>query len=243
MERMKARVRQDGFMQFLRSRRARRRARSHGIRRAEVRGMNTDATPSIFADPPTTETWKIDAGRSTLMFELRHIVVQRIQGQFHRWGGTLFVNRQQPWLSSVEIWVDLASVDTGDHDRDVHICSSEFLDVAHFPRAQFKSDSVEVRDDEVIIDGRLALHDVTHDVRIEARVGWETTDEQGRERATYTAQGVLNRQAFGLHWNQDLDVGGVVVGDDVQMSAHVELVRADNPVGLRTVPSSAGRNE
>lgn len=189
--------------------------------------METDVSCCIVADPPGTERWAIDTARSSLTFELRHIVALRIRGRFHRWGGTLFLNRAQPWLSSVDVWVDLASIDTGDHDRDAHVCSSEFLDVARFPRAEFKSHSVEIRDGVATIEGRLALHGLTHDVRIETRLVSAERNERGRERASYSAKGVLNRQAFGLHWNQDLDIGGVVVGDDVEVSAHIEVTLTD----------------
>jgi polyisoprenoid-binding protein YceI len=174
---------------------------------------------------PDTERWTIDGERSRLTFHLRHIVVQRIQGEFRRWGGTLFVNRREPWLSSVHIWVDLGSIDTNDADRDAHVLSNEFLDVAHHPRAEFKSDSVAIESGAVVIEGRLDLHGVMHDVQIHAHAGPLTVDNQGRQRATYTARGVLDRQAFGLHWNQDLDVGGVVVGDEVEIHAEIELVR------------------
>ncbi len=179
-------------------------------------------------DRPPTEQWELDSERSSLTFELRHIVVRQIRGRFERWGGSLFIDRQQPWLSSVALWVDLASVTTGDPERDAHVRSREFLDVAHFPRAEFKSTNVDIVDGRIVVEGLLNLHGITHDVEIQADVGATSFDADGRQRTTYTARGIVDRQSFGLHWNQDLDVGGVVVGDEVEIVAQVETVRRDS---------------
>jgi polyisoprenoid-binding protein YceI len=174
--------------------------------------------------PSQLERWQVDPARSTLSFTLRHIVIQEIHGQFHRWGGTLAIDRNQPSLSEVEIWVDVASVDTGSAERDDHVRSPEFLDVAQFPRARFKSTSIQLSDERVRVGGILELHGVRHPVEMEVTIG-PVTREGDVARASYDAAGEINRQAFGLHWNQDLDVGGVVVGDRVELRARVQAIR------------------
>src|SRR5438270_10701991 len=95
------------------------------------------------------ERWSIDPDSSRLTFSLRHLVVHRIDGEFIRWGGTLSINRDDPVLSVVELWIDLTSISTGDAERDAHVCSAEFLDVEHFPRATFRSQRVQLRDGQV----------------------------------------------------------------------------------------------
>jgi polyisoprenoid-binding protein YceI len=137
----------------------------------------------------------------------------------------VFIDRAQPWRSSVDVWVDLSSITTDDADRDAHVLSSEFLDVRRFPRAEFKSSSVELHEPDVFIEGRLDLHGVVNDVRVCA--GHITLAANDRTRAVYKARGTVDRQSFGLHWNQDIDVGGVVVGDEVEVEAEIELVRID----------------
>lgn len=190
------------------------------------------AQPSPAYDPTEgaqQERWVIDPVRSPLTFSLRHIVVQRINGRFERWGGTLFIDRNQPSLSSAEIWIDLGSITTGDPERDKHVRSSEFLDVEHFPRAIFRSELVQVRDHHVTVDGRLDLHGMSRDVRVEVDIGPTEKAAGGQMRSRYTARATVDRQAFGLHWNQDLDVGGIVVGDQVEIGAEIQVVRvADN---------------
>ena len=170
------------------------------------------------------ERWQVDPARSTLTFKLRHIVVQEIQGQFHGWGGSLAIDRDQPSRSEVEVWVDLASIDTGSVERDDHVRSPEFFDVGQFPRASFKSTSIALSDERVRVRGRLELRGISHPIELEVTLG-PVTGDGNVARASYEAQGSIDRQAFGLHWNQDLDVGGVVVGDRVELRAHVVAVR------------------
>jgi len=174
-----------------------------------------------------TEHWEIDLARSSLTFNLRHIVVQQIRGQFERWGGTLLINRREPSLSSVRIWVDLASIATDDAERDAHVRSPEFLDVARFPRAVFRSTEVRVGDGEILVKGKLDLHGIVRDIEMRAIAGAVETGADVQTRSAYNARGTIDRQAFGLHWNQDLDIGGVVVGDQVEIVGHAELVRTD----------------
>jgi polyisoprenoid-binding protein YceI len=183
-----------------------------------------------------TEQWDIDPTRSSLTFSLRHIVVQQIGGQFDRWGGTLYINRRDPSLSRVHVWIHLASITTGDAERDAHVRSSEFLDVARFPRAEFHSTGVRIADGEIIVAGTLDLHGVARDVEMRAIVGAASAESDGRLRSVYTARGTLDRQSFGLHWNQDLDVGGVVVGDKVEIVGHAELVHIDGAAASRPAP-------
>ena len=178
-------------------------------------------------DQPMAQQWEIDPARSSLTFKLRHIVVQQIRGRFERWGGALFIDREQPWLSNAQVWVDLSSITTGDPERDAHVRSSEFLNIARFPRAEFHSTNVDIPDGQVVVEGVLTLHGIVHDVEIRAEIGETTTDSDGRPRTTFTARGIVDRQSFGLHWNQDLDVGGVVVGDEVEIEARVEAIACE----------------
>jgi polyisoprenoid-binding protein YceI len=172
------------------------------------------------------ERWEIDSRNSKLDFSLRHIVVSEIQGRFESWGGEMLSDPDYGPRTQIQVWVDLASVDTGSPERDAHIRSAEFLDVTRLPRALFTSTGVALeRDGEATVTGRLQLHGVTREVELEvvARRTW--VDDDGQRRALYSVRGQIDRQAFGLHWNQDLDVGGIVVGDKVAIEARVEMVR------------------
>ena len=170
------------------------------------------------APAPDLERWEIDLSRSKLTFGLRHLIVSEIRGQFRRWGGTLFLDRRQPLLSSLKVWFDVATIDTDSAERDEHLRSSEFLDVTRFPRAEFESGSVEQLDGHIVVRGRLTLHGVTRDCDVEIE---PFLPPPRQTNDVYRARTKLDRQSYGLHWNQDLDVGGVVVADEITVSAEL----------------------
>lgn len=173
-----------------------------------------------------SQGWRIDREHSTLRFRLRHVVVQEIKGEFTRWGGTLITDAIDPTKSRARVWVDLDSIDTGNPERDVQIRSAEFFDVARFPRATFASTEIRLPDGgNPLIRARLRLHGAERDVDLEILQRDERTYAGGNERGIYAVRGRFDRRDFDLRWNQDLDIGGVVVGDQVQIEAHVEAVR------------------
>jgi polyisoprenoid-binding protein YceI len=186
------------------------------------------------------ERWEVDGGNSELSFSLRHIVVSEIQGRFRSWGGEMTVEPDDVGRAQNQIWIDVASIETGSADRDAHIRSSEFMDVTRFPRAQFTSRDVSIRrEGEALITGSLQLHGVTCDVELLVAAQRTWTDARGLAHASYRVRGNVDRQAFGLHWNQDLDIGGIVVGDKVEIDARVELVRAAHAGFARAEPDGA----
>ncbi len=176
------------------------------------------------------QEWLIDPERSTLRFSLRHLVVREIKGEFKRWGGTILIDEGEPTRSRLRAWVDLASVDTAEPDRDAHVRSAEFFDVARFPRATFASTELRLPDGgNPVVRGRLHLHGAQREIALELTRRDERKDAQGRERVIYAITGRVDRRDFGLRWNQDLDVGGLVVGAQVQLEAHVEALRRHQP--------------
>ncbi|HMF39949.1 MAG TPA: YceI family protein [Polyangia bacterium] len=175
---------------------------------------------------PDKERWEIDVSHSRLGFSLRHIVVSEIHGWFGSWGGEMLFDPEYIPRTQIQVWIDVASIDTGSPERDAHLRSAEFLDAARFPRAQFTSTDVALRrDGEAGVTGRLQLHGTARPVDLDVAAQRTWVDDQGLMRAAYDVHARVDRQAFGLHWNQDLDVGGIVVGDKVEIDAHIELVR------------------
>jgi polyisoprenoid-binding protein YceI len=191
-------------------------------------GDRVRRTLSNSQDAPTrsSDEWLIDLERSTLRFSLRHVVIGEIRGQFRRWGGTITLDAQILARSSVRLWVDLASVDTDDPGRDDQIRSPEFFDVGSFPRATFSSTGLHLTEHaNPIVKGRLDLHGFSEEVEVEVTRHDRWTSGKGVDRASYEAKARLDRRKFGLRWNQDLDVGGVVVGDEIELVAQLEAVR------------------
>jgi polyisoprenoid-binding protein YceI len=177
------------------------------------------------------ERWEIDGSHSQLGFSLRHIVVSQIEGSFRSWGGEMIFDPDYVSRTQIQVWIDLGSIDTGSVDRDAHVRSAEFLDTTRFPRAQFTSTDVALlRDGEATVTGRLQLHGISRYVELKVIAQRTWRDEHGVMRAAYRVHGAIDRQSFGLHWNQDLDVGGFVVGDEVELAVEVKLVRAEDDV-------------
>jgi len=174
----------------------------------------------------TMEHWQVDPEHSSFRFTLRHLVVHEIRGSFERWGGELLLYPKQPSHSRVAIWIDLASLDTGEPERDDQVRSPEFLDIGQYPRAEFRSTHVAMRDHTLsVVTGQLSLHGVTHELELEVGGERHWTDPDGHLHASYSIHGHLDRQRYGLRWNQDLDTGGVVVGDEVTFEVEVGLLR------------------
>jgi polyisoprenoid-binding protein YceI len=194
----------------------------------DAAGDRVRKTLSKSGDAPTrsSDEWQIDLERSTLRFSLRHIVVQEIRGRFRRWGGTITLDGDILARSSVRLWVDLASVDTDDPARDEQIRSPEFFAVGDFPQATFSGTGVQLTEHaNPIVKGRLDLHGFIEDVEVEVTRHDRWSGDKGLERASYEAKARLDRRKFGLRWNQDLDVGGVVVGDEIEIVVQLEAVR------------------
>jgi polyisoprenoid-binding protein YceI len=175
--------------------------------------------------------WRIDPDRSTLRFSLRHIIVHEIRGSFTRWGGGLSLDETDPNRSAVRVWVDLASIDTGEPSRDDHVRSPEFFDVERFPRAHFASSAIVTPAGEPpTVRGMLDLHGVRREVTLQVTERRPAADAEGPDgpaRLIFTVKGRLDRREFGLRWNQDLDAGGIVLGDEIVVAAHIEAVAVD----------------
>ena len=199
---------------------------AHWLEHAARDRIRRELSGTATVGPTTVEEWRIDLDHSNLRFTLRHVVIHEIHGQFRRWGGTIMLSNADLAKSSVHVWVDLASVDTDDPERDAQIRSPEFFDVGHFRRATFSSSEIQLPEHaNPIVKGCLALHGFMEDVDLEITRHDRWIDAEGVERASYEVVSRLDRRRFGLRWNLDPDIGGVVVGDEIELVATVEAIR------------------
>ena len=199
---------------------------AHWLEEAARDRVRKELSGSRNTAPNTAEEWRIDLDHSSLRFSLRHIVIHEIRGLFRRWGGTILLDNDDLAKSSVHVWVDLASVDTDDVERDAQIRSPEFFDVGHFRQATFSSNGIELPEHaNPIVKGCLALHGFMEDVDLGIARHDRWTDADGIERASYEVRARLDRRKFGLRWNLDLAVGDVVIGDELEIAAAVQAIR------------------
>jgi polyisoprenoid-binding protein YceI len=169
--------------------------------------------------------WVAGPPGSEILFSVRHFVLGEIRGRAGRWSGTFALDTRRSSRSRVEVVVDATSLETGDAERDDHFRSAEFLDVRSFPEIRFRSRDVHSGADGRIytLTGDLTIRDVTR--RLTFAVSEQDEDAAERPAATrvFVGHAVVDRQEFGLHWNQDLDRGGLIVGDKVDVAIRVVL--------------------
>jgi len=171
------------------------------------------------------ERWEIDSGHSGIYFSIRHMMLARIRGQFSRWSGTLLAEQGDLARATLSILIDASSIETGLADRDAHLKSADFLDTALHPEMTFTGRvSPRPRGTGLRILGQLTVLGVAHDLAFEVETAGRTRDPWDHERAGFTARGSLDRRALGLTWNQSLEAGGVLVGDQVDFEIEVEAV-------------------
>jgi polyisoprenoid-binding protein YceI len=174
---------------------------------------------------PTPGVFTLDPAHSHVGFSVRHMMIAKVRGRFSEVSGTLTVD-EDPLQSGVEVEVDLASVDTRDEQRDGHLRSAEFFDVENHPKMTFRSTGVTRNGgDSVQLDGELTVHGATQPVSLDVVYDGLGDDPWGNQRLGFSATGEIDREAFGLTWNQTLANGGVLVGKAVRIEIEAEFVR------------------
>ena len=173
--------------------------------------------------------WKIDPAHSSVEFAVKHMMFTTVRGRFKGVDGTITVDEDNPKNSSVEVDIDAASIDTGSEDRDTHLRSAEFLDVENHPRITFRSRRVEgahaEQGDRFRVTGDLTIRDTTMEVTLDATFEGIGQDPWGGLRAGFGATTEIDRRDWGLRWNQALETGGVLVGNNVRIEIDVQAVK------------------
>jgi polyisoprenoid-binding protein YceI len=182
---------------------------------------------AALATPVVASTWEIDPAHTSVQFAVRHLMVSTVRGNFTKVGGSAQVDEADVTGSSIQATIDASSIDTRNEKRDAHLRSPEFLDVAKFPSITFESKKVErVGAGKFTVTGDLTLHGVTKQVALDVVGSSEPMkDPFGNLRMGGMATTTIDRRDFGLTWNKALEAGGVVVGDEVEITIDVELTK------------------
>ncbi len=181
------------------------------------------AAPSLAA----AASWDVDPAHTGVTFKVRHMMVTDVRGEFGKVSGKVDFDAKDVTKSIVDVTIDAASINTRDAKRDGHLKSADFFDVAKFPTITFKSTKVEAAGKgKLKVHGNLTLHGVTKLVVLEVEgPSAEIKGPWGSFHSGATATTKINRKDFGMSWNQALDAGGVVVGEEVSITIDVELTR------------------
>lgn len=172
---------------------------------------------------PEAGRWEIDRSHSNVEFVVRHLMVSKVRGRFGEFTGALAIG-EAPEESSVEVVMDAASIDTRDAGRDEHLRSPDFLDVATHPALAFRSTGVRRSGGHWAVDGELTVKGVARPVTLDVEFEGVATSPWGQQVASFTASTEIDREDFGLTWNQALETGGVLVGRKVRIELSIEAI-------------------
>ena len=173
-----------------------------------------------------TDRWEIDSSHSSVHFSVRHLVIAKVRGTFARWAGTVQVPDGDFSKATVAVTIDASSISTGVEQRDAHLKSADFFDVAQYPELQFVARRVEPRSGaDIDVIGDLTIKGNTREVVLHVEQHGQAKDPWGNVRAAFTAKTAIDRKDFGLTWNQLLETGGLMVGDRIEIEIEVEAVK------------------
>ena len=168
------------------------------------------------------ETWEVDTSHTTVGFSVSHLFTS-VQGRFGSFEGSVEFDPAKPEATVVRGTVQAASIDTDNEKRDKHLRSPDFFDVEKYPTLEFVSSGVsDWSKNGGKLNGKLTIHGVTRDVSFDAKFLGRGTDPWGNVKAGFRATLTINRKDYGLDWNQILEAGGVLVGEEIEIRIDVE---------------------
>ena len=185
--------------------------------------------------------YKIDADHSAVTFKIKHLF-SKVQGNFNKFEGTFDYEAGKPETWKTQAVIDATSIDTNVEKRDHHLQSKDFFDVENFPQITFKSTGAhDVTETTAKLDGLLNMHGVEKPVTLDLEILGVANDPWGNTRAAFTATTRVNRKDFGLSWNQALETGQLLVGEEVEITLEVEGIKQEEPAA--EAPAQASEKE
>lgn len=174
-------------------------------------------------------TWKLDPAHTSVELSVKHMMFTKVRGRMGGVEGTLEIDEENPDQSSVHVRIGAASIDTGVEDRDNHLRSGDFLDAENHPWITFESKRIEGamnrEGDRFEVVGDLTIRGTTREIALDATYAGQGRDPWGRRRAGFEASTTIDRREWGLKWNQALEAGGILVGNEVEIELEVQAVQ------------------
>jgi polyisoprenoid-binding protein YceI len=174
----------------------------------------------------STTKWALDPSHSEISFKVKHLMISNVKGVFAGFNIDVTTAGDDFSSSEISLSIDPATINTGSADRDAHLKNPDFFDVENFKAITFKSEKMEkVSDDEFKLSGELTIKGVSRKVSLDVEFGGLMTDPWGNHKVGFSLNGKINRKDWGLNWNAALEAGGVLVGEEVKISAEVQFVK------------------
>ena len=176
-------------------------------------------------------TWQVDNAHTHISFVARHMMITKVRGEFAKYDIVVNYDEEQPARSTVEATIYTDSINTRDERRDGHLRSPDFLDAANYPAMTFKSTRVEqLANGHGRLIGDLTIRDVTREVALDVEFYGLAKSPWGTTSAGFCGLTKLDRKDWGLTWNQALETGGWLVGDQISIEIEVELIKVPDAV-------------
>jgi polyisoprenoid-binding protein YceI len=174
-----------------------------------------------------TGTYTLDSVHSRLGFVARHAMVTKVRGSFNEFEGSAVIDGTDPSKSSVNITIQVASVDTRNGQRDGHLRTNDFLDIEQFPEITFKSTSITHEGgNDFQVTGDLTIKDVTKSIVIPLEYQGAATDPMGNQRIGLEGSTQIVRSDYGITYNAALEAGGVLVSDKITLEFEISAIKA-----------------
>jgi polyisoprenoid-binding protein YceI len=185
------------------------------------------AVAAVLAAPAfAAETFVVDKAHSEVSFQVTHLGISKVRGQFKDFDGAIAIDRARPEASSVEFTIKTASIDTGVADRDKHLRSPDFFDAETHPTISFRSSKVTPKGkNQFEVAGALTMRGVTKEVVLPVTATEFIKDPWGNEKVGFEIGTRINRKEYGVSWHQVMDSGGLVVGDEVTVAINLETAK------------------
>ncbi|MDF1612584.1 YceI family protein [Stygiobacter electus] len=170
--------------------------------------------------------WVIDPAHSEILFKVKHMMITYVKGEFRNFMAELNSDGDNFVADSIKVDINAASIFTNNDDRDTHLKSADFFDVENYKKLSFVGISLKKNGDEDYqLKGVLTIKGISKEVMLDVEFGGINKDPWGNEKAGFSLNGKINRKDWGLTWNAALETGGVLVSDEVKLSAEVQFVK------------------
>lgn len=181
---------------------------------------------TVFSVTAQKTKWTFDKVHSKIQFDVAHLVISEVTGQFQDYEGTVLADKADFSDAKIDFSIDVKSINTNDENRDGHLQSADFFDAAKYPKITFKSKSMtEAGKNQYKLTGDLTMHGATKTVTFDVKYGGTVTDPYGNVKAGFKITGVIDRTDFGLKYNSVLDSGGLLIGEEITITCNVELLK------------------
>jgi polyisoprenoid-binding protein YceI len=176
----------------------------------------------------TNTKWTIDQAHSEIEFKVKHLMIAQVKGSFKTFDASIYTYRKDFTTAEIDLWIDTASINTGDTKRDEHLKSADFFDARNHKQINFVSSTIGKADTNGHHElwGELTIKGITKNVKLDVQFGGVAKDPYGNEKAGFTVTGKINRYDWDLKWNTATEAGGVLVSEEVNISCEVELLNA-----------------